>query len=216
MFVGVHTIPAARCRSPFRALGKCRTTERIVPSAIVISYQGGGDDQLMHTHSLLAQAFVEPVFKLARQNLERDGFLAPVLFVNSGASDPLIVPLPQLPSSQERQRAFTALGVRLRRQGQTIHEAVLLMESWTVNAQKAPAALRFPPSQHPSRQEAIVLVGRNADNTWVTYVMQVFTRQQNKRLVWGEVPLVVYNAPAETVGRPSGLLDDLFLANQTR
>lgn len=170
----------------------------------------------MHTPSILAKVFCEHIFTTARKNLEHDGFLAPVLFVNVGTSGPVIVPLKYSLSPQGKQRYFMELGIQFRILGQTILEAVMLMESWTVNAQTAPSVLRFPPSQHPSRQEAVVLLGRNATNTIVTFVMQVFTKGNNNHLVWGEMPMALYNKPAEMAARPSGLLDYLFVANQAR
>jgi hypothetical protein len=171
---------------------------------------------IMYTPSILAEAFCEHLFTTARKNLERDGFLAPVMFVNVGTRSPVIVPLMYPPSSQEKQRYFIELGIRFRTLGQTILEAVMLMESWTVNAQTAPSALRFLPSQHPSRREAIALIGRNATNNCVTFVMQLFTKGKNNHLVWGERPMAFYNKPAEEAAQPSGLLDYLFLANQAR
>lgn len=165
---------------------------------------------MMQQPSILTQAVIEPLLKTARQNLVRDGFLIPLLLVDLAAVAPVIVPLDLPTTSEQKQRYFRQLGVQLGRGGHSLQAAVMLSESWFVNAQQAPAVSRFSPSRHPCRQEAIVIMGRNADNTRVTQVITPFVRAENKQLVWGTSPIAVYDEPVKAAGKPIGLLDYLF------
>jgi hypothetical protein len=116
-------------------------------------------------------------------------------------------------TTEQRQAYFAKIGTRFRRLGQPIQAAVSLAESWVVLAQQAPAALRIPPSQHPSRQEALVVIGRNADNTRTTQVIQPFTRNATSKPVWSAPAIAVYNESVAKGHSAQSLLDELFLAN---
>jgi hypothetical protein len=162
------------------------------------------------TSSILAEAFGARILRLARHNLEQDGVLAPALFVKQPSHAPLLVGLKLPAEPAERQRYFLRLGHSLQRQGQRVVEAVLLMESWFVQSQPGRLDLSVRPSQHPARQEAIVLIGRNADHSRVTQVIQPFRRDSEQRLAWESCPQAVYDQPAGQGPRASGLLDYLF------
>jgi len=166
------------------------------------------------THSILEQSFMAALLKKARTNVEQDGQLAPMLFVEPLMGDLLILGLDSSHPSEEKQAYFTQVGRYLRTQGTLIQAAVFLAETWFVMATEAPAALRIPPSQHPSRQEAIVLIGRNADNTRTSSVILPFRRDAQNKPVWPTLELGHYNAPVEKGVRPVGLLDFLFFGNQ--
>lgn len=173
----------------------------------------GGDDIMQHS-SILTRPVLEPMLKAARENLMCDGYLMPILFVAVAAVAPVIVPL-ELPATAERkERYFRQLGAQFAASGQIIREAVMLSESWFVNAKQAPAASQVPPSRHPCRQEAIFLMGRNTDKSRNTYVIEPFTRDGNNQPVWEKRPFAVFNEPAEAARHVSGLLDYLFLANR--
>ena len=170
----------------------------------------------MLTSSILTKASLEPLLNQARQHLERDDFLVPVLLLNVGAIAPVLTSLTVPPSIEERRAYVSQIGIRFRNLNQTILEAAVLMEAWFVMAKETPAATRVMPSKHPCRQEAIVLIGRNADNTRATQVIQPFTRASDKRLLWSKLPVTSYDQPTGTGTKPVGLLDDLFLANQKK
>lgn len=104
---------------------------------------------------------------------------------------------------------ISALGKEFRSQGIHIVEAVMLFEGWYLSA-KAPDAHRTPPSQHPLRQEGLLIMGRNAANSRSTSVVQPFTRDDQNRPVWQELIVAEYNTPVTTSTRPIGLLDYLF------
>lgn len=169
----------------------------------------------MNTASILTKEAIERLLKIARENLVRDGFLLPVLFLQLAAKAPLILELRKFPNtSLEKQAYFGNIGAHFGRLGQRIEEAVSLAEAWMVLAQQAPAAFRFPPSRHPSRQEVLALVGRDAANTRSTQVIQPFARDAGNKPLWREPAIAVYNEPVMQGHHAHSLLDDLFLANQ--
>lgn len=168
------------------------------------------------TQSILEQAFIDSILSTARMNVERDEHLDPVLFLHLGGQKVEILPLVYPQSSQAKQAYFAQLGAHLYTAGKLIEEAVFLAETWIVLATKAPAAFAVQPSQHPSRQEAIVVVGRDAFNARQTFVVQPFTRAAKHKPVWESLAMASYNAPVTKGIRAVGLLDYLFAANQRK
>ncbi len=169
----------------------------------------------MNTVSILTIGRMGQLLLVAHQNREKDGFLVPVLLINVGAKAPLILELRDLPETPEQKQAYFAqIGTQFRRRGQHIREAIMLTEAWMVWAQEAPAALRFRPSQHPSRQEGLVLIGRNAANTHSAQLVEPFTRDAANQPVWGAPMLTFYDESVEKGHHTQGVLDDLFQANQ--
>jgi hypothetical protein len=160
--------------------------------------------------SLLQQPLVETILATARQNLIQEGHLVPVLFVAVAQGIPLIVQL-QLPDTSDRKWAyFRQLGRRLQAVHGDITEALLLSESWIVDARTAPGAATVPPSRHPSRQEAIVLTGRNASGDRYTCVVQPLTWDERRQPVWADVTLALYDQPVTPSAPPVNVLDALF------
>jgi hypothetical protein len=169
----------------------------------------------MNTASMLTKGIAESLLKVACENLERDGFLIPVLMLNINEKGRLMHMLKALPNTPEQKQAYFAkIGAHYGYLGQLIREAVLLMESWMVQVQQAPAALRLRPSQHPCRQEVLMLIGRDAANSRSTQVIQPFTRDTTNKLVWSKPLMAIYDEPVKQGHSVQGLLDDLFLANQ--
>lgn len=168
------------------------------------------------TKSILQEGFIHSILETARPSLEKDGSLAPVLFVDTGAPEVGVGLLSLANTLEEREAEFLRIGAQFRARQETIHEAVFLSEGWVVRPQEAPGGLRLPPSQHPCRQEAIVIVGRNAKATCHTCVVQPFNRNAANQPVWRELSLATYNEPVEKGKRAVGLLDYLFEANQRR
>jgi len=165
---------------------------------------------MMQTKSILTRTFVKSALQTVRLFLEGNGDLAPLLFVNyaSGKDDRIRMTMPD--SYEQKRDAFTALGEHLRNTDGPISEALLIMEGWFVKDWKAESARNVPPSQHPNRQEAIVLVGRNAKNSRQTSVVQPFTRNGDNRPEWDKHPIASYNQPVQPGNRAEGLLDYLF------
>lgn len=171
----------------------------------------------MNTASLMTKEQTDPLLTAARENLKRDGFLVPVLLLKVGEKIPLLIlPLAPPATPEQKQAYFARIGASYRRSGHLIQEAILIAESWLVQAHQAPAAFRFLPSQHPCRQEVLTLIGRNATNTRCIQVIQPFTRDTVNKPVWREATIALYNQPVGDGSHAQGLLDDLFLANQPR
>jgi hypothetical protein len=166
-----------------------------------------------HTQTIHDQTFIDAMLGKAKTNLETDGFLTPVVFLYLKDGERIMcgVELPR--TSKEKRQCFFNLGRTFREEGRTIREAVFMSEGWYVDARKAKDILAVAPSQHPQRQEAIVVIGRNADKMQYTSVIQPFTRDDKNRPVWGELAMAEYNAPANTAYQPTGLIDYLFSAN---
>ncbi len=165
----------------------------------------------MENTSILDRPFVENILTTARHNLEMDGALVPMAFARLG--DHLVVPvgLPDLPNDGDPKRMLLiGLGAKLRAQGQEINEAIMLVETWFVDGLKHPNAAKTRPSQHPARQEAIVVVGRNAANTRHTTVIQPFMRDDDNQPVWLPIPVADYNMSGANSMQAVGLLDFLF------
>ncbi len=120
-----------------------------------------------------------------------------------------------LPNTPEQKRVYFAqLGAHYGRHGQLIRAAVLVVESWLVESEEPPSAFRMRPSRHPGRQEALVLIGRDAPDTRSTQVIQPFTRDPRNKPVWSKPITAIYDEPATPGNRTQGLLDELFQANQ--
>jgi hypothetical protein len=163
----------------------------------------------MTIYSILEQVFVEHLLATARLNLERDNKLQPFLWVTAAPDIQLVVPLDLGKTAAEKQAYFRQIARDFRRRDEPILEAVMVAEGWFVNARTAPDATRIPPSQHPLRQEAITIVGRNASNTHQSWAVQPFRRDAHNKPVWEKMELAVFNEakPLKAVG----LLDNLFL-----
>ena len=166
----------------------------------------------MTNKTILVQKLVEAMLHSARWKLARDGGLQPVLYVLIVGDTALEMPLTLPDTSEMKAKYFFGIGRHLHERGLQPREAVLVSESWFVAVRQAPAAMDFPPSEHPSRQEAIVLIGRSADNRRFTQVVQPFTRDKQNRPVWQAMPMAVYDE-TQTPGKGSaGLLDYFFEA----
>ena len=161
--------------------------------------------------SILAKAFVETVLTTAKGTLEKDGYVLPVLFLQFANGERGIFLLKELPdTTDEKQAYFTALGLFVRSARGGIREAVFVSEAWYVGLEDEGADLEVAPSRHPDRQEAIVLVGRDAGGTHQTFAIQPFARDRQNQPVIGQRKMEEYNAPADEGSRAVGLIDHLF------
>ena len=144
--------------------------------------------------SLLTQSRVNDLLAQACQNKEHDQQLMPIVFLANGTTDLKILPLPDLAADAlERRAQFYALG----RKFADTTEAVFICESWIAPHQGV------APSEHPGREEAIVLVGRNRDNTNSVFAKQVFTTD-GKRISWQAPDITIKPGIAE------GIVDLIF------
>ena len=165
--------------------------------------------------SILAQGFVETVLQAARVNLERDGALHPVLFLQLESSEQMVMLLKEFPDTVgERQEYFTALGLALPHTGRRIDEAVFISESWYVEMGEGKTEFDVAPSQHPERREAIVVMGRDAGRTRLTHVLQPFHRSEQNQLIFDQRAMEEYNVPADRFPGAVGLVDYLFAGEE--
>ena len=159
---------------------------------------------------MLDKRFFMYALQAAQRDLEHDGELVPMLLVHLVSGAHFYKSL-HMPNMYEKKKAFfRSIGATLRRTKGPFTEAVMLMESWYVDGREAPNAKDFSPSRHPCRHEAIVLIGRNADNSRQSSVVQPFTRNANNKPVWGTTPIALYDHPVSRDLRVAGLLDFLF------
>lgn len=170
----------------------------------------------MQTLTILAQPFVDAILGTAKRNVEADGFLTPVVFVQFANGERIVCPLKLPNTPDEKRRYFINLGCEFRQAGRIIQEALALLEGWYVDARTAASTLQFAPSQHPQRQEALVVIGRNAEQTRSTSVIQPFGRGDQNRPVWEAPAMAEYNVPASGACQPAGLVDYLFIQVERR
>ena len=165
--------------------------------------------------SILGQEFVETVLTAARLNLERDGALHPVLFLQLESREQMVMLLKEFPDTVgERQEYFTALGMALSHTGRRIDEAVFVSEAWYVGMEEGRTEFDVAPSQHPQRREAIVVMGRDAKRTRLTHVLQPFQRGDQNQPIFDQRVMEEYNIPADGFPQVVGLVDHLFAGEE--
>ena len=158
---------------------------------------------------LLEKKVLLNLLKDGRTSIEESGTLRPMLFIEMSNGAGIICPLMMPDESEEKYQMFYTLGKQIRSKLGSFQNAVTMLETWTVNAKEAPDATKYPPSQHPCRQEAIVLIGRNADKTCSAIVIQTFTKDEHNAPVWSEPQVMISDIGEEGVVA-KGLLDALF------
>ena len=158
---------------------------------------------------ILEKEVLLDLLKDGRTSLEESGTLRPMLFIELSNGEGIISPLQMPDESDEKYRMFYEIGRQIRLKFGAIQNAVTMSETWTVYANEAPDATKYPPSQHPCRREAILLVGRNADKTRSACVIQTFTRDEHNAPVWSEPQVMISDSGKEgTVTQ--GIIDALF------
>lgn len=165
--------------------------------------QSLGDSFFLSNEALLA------ILEDGREVLETKGSLLSVLFIELNNGKCSMSPVKMPGNSELKYRMFHAIGKAIRSQKGAIKDAVLLCETWIVNAQEAPDATKYMPSQHPCRYEAIMIIGRNADKTRSVSVIQKFTRDEHNAPVWSEPEITMADSFTKGVVA-KGLLDALF------
>lgn len=151
------------------------------------------------------------MLRQARLNLLRDGSLAPVLFVQFQNHEKGVLPLELPTDPEEKPEYFAIIGLVFASAGKQLNEALMLSETWYVSREEdAALTLEVRPSEHPQRKEAISMMGRNAQRTRYTFVVQPFGRDTRQRPVMERVAIAEYNI-AQTAGVAAvGVLDYLF------
>ncbi len=164
----------------------------------------------MKHRSILTKTFIEPLLKIAQQNLAEDGYLQVMLFLNLKGKGVKTYGLQMPNNNLGRQQVLNQLRQELSANGETIQEALILMDTWYIDGKDAQDGLHTLPSQHPERQEAIAIVGRDARNAKTSMVMQPYTRDEDGQLVWDASGTRIYGQSSKEVSAP-GLVDWLFV-----
>lgn len=160
--------------------------------------------------SMLTDKFMYTLLTTAKKNLVRDSYLVPTLFVKVEKSATLlVVTLADMPNdTTQRPRYFQTLRARLRKDVGEIAEAIYLGEMWWAPVTSLHDVGKIAASAHPARQEAIILVGRNAGNSSHALLIQPFGRDSQRRPVWDKVPVESYGQSGAV--RAHGVLDTFF------
>src|SRR5215213_1486462 len=144
----------------------------------------GKESNAPHPQSILGKPFVEGILELAEGNLRRDGSLMPVLFLQPHADKLRILPLDLPATTEEKYAYFRIIGLAVLSTGKRLEEALFLSETWYISTEEdRTLTSEIRPSQHPSKREAISVVGRNAERTHFTFMIEPFHRE-GKRFVF--------------------------------
>ncbi len=162
--------------------------------------------------SILARQVIDSILHDAKRSLAEDRSLVPMLFLQTANGKRVMSPLPLRASHQQKVVYFTRLGIALEREGVTISEAVL------VSVKPYPTVLSDDISNpSPDRPEALVVVGRNAEKTRQSVVIQPFIRDLERVPLFGEMAVAQYNLTNnESHPRATGVLDYLFPLSSSR
>lgn len=172
--------------------------------------RGNGNEAAQHNESILSRDIVETILQGARENLAAHGSLIATLFLNLNDGQRAIIPLSMPETSEEKQMYFSMLGLSVRETGRTIHESILISESWYV----APTDGKYPdtpPSEHPNRKEAITLAGRDSMGQQYVFAIQPFNRDEGNQPVFEEIDLHQFGEDIDQNLYSTGLLDYLFI-----
>lgn len=164
-------------------------------------------------YSILEKEFVESVLERAKEYLMQDDSFEPAIFLQFENQDRATIVLKGFPNSAAgRQACVASIGRSMKRAGKRIEEALFVSESWFVSRKKQEQfSPNLRPSEHPNRKEAIIIVGRNANRTGQTFVIQPFNRDIELLPVFIDKEIEEYNVPAGNNGvRGDGLVDYLF------
>ena len=172
--------------------------------------RGKCSEKIADPESILTSEIVESLLESGKETLLLDGHLAPTLFLHLEHGEKLATDL-SLPCIQEEKQAyFKFQGKSIRYSGHALKEAILLAETWFVMADKQDE-LTIPPSQHPNRQEAITLTGRNAQNNRSVFAIRPFRRDDHNKPIFGELVLNQFDGMPDPNYYATGLLDHLFV-----
>ena len=160
--------------------------------------------------SILEKNFVDGMLRQARINLLKDGSLAPVLFVKFQAGEKGVLPLDLSENEEHKPEYLAALGMTFVAVGKQLEEALMLAESWYVSSDDTTLNFDLRPREHPQRREAITMMGRNAERTRYTFVVQTFGRDEKQRPVMERLAVAEYNVPVSSQTDAVGLVDYLF------
>ena len=164
----------------------------------------------MTRDSILTRSHISRMLADAKRGLVDDGCVPTRVFLRLADGEVQSVMLDMAETPEQRAHFLRLVGCRLQARGPALQEAVMVSEVWFVSPRHAPAAMKLAPSQHPAREEAIVIIGRSADNRRFTQVVQPFSRIEKNRPHWLPTPVAQYDEERSAQHGPVGILDCLF------
>ena len=169
------------------------------------------------SQSILDDTAFQETLERAKENLKRNGAVAPVIILLTDKGERILVQIDLPGSAYERQKQLTNLGFLLAGKGIVVDEAVMIIETWIVSSKAEKDLLKVVPSQHPQRKEAIVLVGRNASKSRSGMLIQPFTRGIKGEPVWEKVEAFMpKGSPKTSDGNFQGLIDYMFVQDRIK
>lgn len=164
----------------------------------------------MSNRSILAKEEIDKIMRVAQDCMKKGQDAPQVLLLQVAGDRFLHMPLNLKGDADAKSLQLFTIGASLHAQGCIPIAALLISGSWFVKPLEAPAAMQFAPSKHPSRQEALIMIGRSADNKRYSQVVQPFTRDTRNRPVWQPPVVAMYDEPRTPHDGPTGILDFLF------
>ena len=135
------------------------------------------------------------ILEVAKGNLAKSGFLAPMVFLHNENGDLIVWPPEKLSDSAQKRKLFFNRGLILKAKGFIVSEALLLIESWGVFGDGKSIDRNTPPSENPHRQELITLQGRNVANSTQVLATVPFSRDSQARMkgLFGRPPVTLHS-----------------------
>ena len=159
--------------------------------------------------TILTEENLRKFIAMEKRLLMQDGSLSPRLLVVNGSGERTMIGLADLPSDSDvKAMMLRAIGLKLRTEHGGIREALFIAESWMTTS-KAPGSGKIPPSQHPAREEIILIVGRNEDRSRTAFAIQPFSRDDNEQPIWKEPTITLSQEQGKLTF--DGILDELFI-----
>lgn len=159
--------------------------------------------------TILTEENLRKFIAMEKRLLIQDGSLMPRLMVVNGSGERMMIGLADLPSDSDvKAIMLRAIGLKLRTEHGGIREAFFIAESWMTTS-KAPGSGKIPPSQHPAREEIILIVGRNEDRSRTAFAIQPFSRDDNGQPIWKEPTITLSQEQGKLTF--DGILDELFI-----
>ena len=135
---------------------------------------------------------IEKIAENAKQLLEKDKELSPILFIEDTDGKETAIDLRGLGSDEKHDKyvMMKSAGILTARKKIKVKEIVLVAESWIamvkgkgINKENVENII---PSEYPDRKEAIVISSWDISNNKKKMHMQVFEREEGK-ITWKEV-----------------------------
>lgn len=126
-------------------------------------------------------ALFEGFFKAAKENLQRDGYLIPCVFLLSGTFDqPQVANVIEMQFETETDKDSLARNIEALIKSTGAWGYVMVHEAWTLDKDDFPneELPKVPPSSHPKKREAIFVSLFTYDNHRGTAVL--FERRHDK------------------------------------